>query len=313
MNGAMFQMIAHGITSAGMFFLVGVIYDRAHHRNLDNFRGLYEPMPLYGGISAVIFFAAMGLPGMCGFVGEFMVVLATWNLQPRSSPILAALTVVLTAAYILWTIQRVFLGAEPGLQGLPGHQPARAGLHRAAGGPGGAARRLRRSLLLNWMEPSVTGLVDTPGAAVELADGEQAEPPRAVASAGEPRSERDPLAMLRTTHVMLHDWIDTLQASLGRDLLAFLPELILCGAIVLLLLLRLFSASNRLHLGSVALVLTLVALASAGASGADCSACNAGQDSRRTAATVHRPARLRQLHASSCACSCSASRPWSSG
>jgi len=65
-NGAMFQMIAHGITSAGMFFLVGVIYDRAHHRNLDNFRGIYEPMPLYGGISAVIFFAAMGLPGLCG-------------------------------------------------------------------------------------------------------------------------------------------------------------------------------------------------------------------------------------------------------
>src|SRR5207253_5597451 len=79
MNGAMFQMIAHGISSAGMFFLVGVIYDRAHHRNLDNFRGLYEPMPLYGGISAVIFFAALGLPGLCGFPGEFMVVLATWN------------------------------------------------------------------------------------------------------------------------------------------------------------------------------------------------------------------------------------------
>ena len=58
MNGAMFQMIAHGISSAGMFFLVGVIYDRAHHRNLDNFRGLFEPMPLYGGISAIIFFAA---------------------------------------------------------------------------------------------------------------------------------------------------------------------------------------------------------------------------------------------------------------
>src|SRR5208283_4736210 len=82
LNGAMFQMIAHGITSAGMFFLVGVIYDRAHHRNLDNFRGLFEPMPLYGGISAVIFFAAMGLPGMCGFVGEFMVVLGTWDFSP---------------------------------------------------------------------------------------------------------------------------------------------------------------------------------------------------------------------------------------
>ena len=89
MNGAMFQMIAHGITSAGMFFLVGVIYDRAHHRNLDNFRGLYEPMPLYGGISAIIFFAALGLPGLCGFVGEFMVILATWNFAPPDFPYLA--------------------------------------------------------------------------------------------------------------------------------------------------------------------------------------------------------------------------------
>ena len=120
MNGAMFQMIAHGITSAGMFFLVGVIYDRAHHRNLDNFRGLYEPMPLYGGISAIIFFAAMGLPGMCGFVGEFMVILATWNFHPAEFPaagqvmaVLAALTVVLTAAYILWTLQRVYLAVNP--------------------------------------------------------------------------------------------------------------------------------------------------------------------------------------------------------
>ena len=111
LNGAMFQMIAHGITSAGMFFCVGVIYDRAHHRNLDNFRGLYEPMPLYGGISAVIFFAAMGLPGMCGFVGEFMVVLGTWSFSPTFA-ILSAATVVLTAAYILWTIQRVFMGTN---------------------------------------------------------------------------------------------------------------------------------------------------------------------------------------------------------
>ena len=161
MNGAMFQMIAHGITSAGMFFLVGVIYDRAHHRNLDNFRGLYEPMPLYGGISAVIFFAAMGLPGLCGFVGEFMVVLATWNFSKTYSPSLAALTVVLTAAYILWTIQRVFMGDEPGLQGLPRHRPR-------ASWPASSRWWCWRCcwaslpvLLLNWMEPSVTGLVDT--------------------------------------------------------------------------------------------------------------------------------------------------------
>jgi NADH-quinone oxidoreductase subunit M len=110
--GAMFQMIAHGITSAGMFFLVGVIYDRAHHRNLDNFRGLMEPMPLYGGISAIIFFAAMGLPGLCGFVGEVFVVLATWGFS-KLLAFLAALTVVITAAYILWTMQRVYLGTNP--------------------------------------------------------------------------------------------------------------------------------------------------------------------------------------------------------
>src|SRR5258707_1946337 len=97
LNGAMYQMIAHGISSAGMFFCVGVIYDRAHHRNLNNFRGLYEPMPLYGGISAIIFFAALGLPGMCGFVGEFMVILATWNFD-KTFAILAALTVGITAA-----------------------------------------------------------------------------------------------------------------------------------------------------------------------------------------------------------------------
>src|SRR5262249_9532706 len=118
MNGAMFQMIAHGITSPAMFFLVGVIYDRAHHRNLDNFRGLYEPMPLYSGIAAIIFFAAMGLPGLCGFWGEAWVVLATWNYS-KPFAILAALTVVLTAGYILWTVQRVFLGTNPAYKDYP--------------------------------------------------------------------------------------------------------------------------------------------------------------------------------------------------
>jgi NADH-quinone oxidoreductase subunit M len=167
MNGAMYQMIAHGISSAGMFFLVGVIYDRAHHRNLDNFRGLYEPMPLYGGISAIIFFAAMGLPGLCGFVGEVMVVLGTWNFEPEGFPyfgkllaVLAALTVVLTAAYILWTLQRVFLGQNPAYKGYPDIRPRELAciiplvvLAVALG--------VMPPLLLSWMETSVTGLVDT--------------------------------------------------------------------------------------------------------------------------------------------------------
>jgi NADH-quinone oxidoreductase subunit M len=159
MNGAMFQMIAHGLTSAGMFFLVGVIYDRAHHRNLDNFRGLYEPMPLYGGMSAIIFFAAMGLPGMCGFVGEFMVVLATWNYSQLYA-IVAALTVVITAAYILWTLQRVFFGQNPAYKDYPDIN-LRELLCIVPLVVLSILLGVMPGLLLDWMEPSVTGLVNT--------------------------------------------------------------------------------------------------------------------------------------------------------
>ena len=142
-NGAMFQMIAHGISSAGMFFLVGVIYDRVHHRDLDQFGGLFQRMPVYGGISMVIFFAALGLPGLCGFVGEFLVVLASWNYSMVLA-VVAASVVILTAGYILWTIQRVYLGPEykgPHGEALsPMNQP-RNRHRRAAGGDG---RRLGR-------------------------------------------------------------------------------------------------------------------------------------------------------------------------
>ena len=168
MNGAMFQMIAHGITSAGMFFLVGVIYDRAHHRNLDNFRGLYEPMPFYGGISAVIFFAAMGLPGMCGFIGEVMVVLSAWKFAPGGMQwvgilfsALSALTVVLTAAYILWTIQRVFMGTNPTYKNQPDMTLTELSVAIPLVIMAVGLGILPQLLLLNWMEPSVTNLVDT--------------------------------------------------------------------------------------------------------------------------------------------------------
>ncbi len=167
MNGAMYQMIAHGISSAGMFFLVGVIYDRAHHRNLDNFRGLMEPMPLYGGISAIIFFAALGLPGLCGFVGEFMVILATWNFQTPLHPdagkvfaVLAALTVVITASYILWTLQRVYFGTNPAYKDYPDISLRELSciiplvvLAVLLG--------VLPGLVFWWMEPSVTALVDS--------------------------------------------------------------------------------------------------------------------------------------------------------
>src|SRR5207248_9126929 len=158
MNGAMFQMIAHGITSAGMFFRVGVIYDRAHHRNLDNFRGLAEPMPLYTGMSAIIFFAGLGLPGLCGFVGEFMVVLATWNFNPWMA-VIAAIAVVFTAGYILWCIQRVYLGTNPAYKGYDDMSPREIGCATPLVVLAVLLGILPTAPGFNCMEPSVKGLV----------------------------------------------------------------------------------------------------------------------------------------------------------
>jgi NADH-quinone oxidoreductase subunit M len=110
-NGAMFQMLAHGISSAGMFFMVGVLYDRVHHRDLNRFGGIFNRMPVYAGLAVAIFFAGLGLPGLCGFIGEVLVTLSAWNYS-RIFAVASAFTVILTAAYILWAIQRVYLGAE---------------------------------------------------------------------------------------------------------------------------------------------------------------------------------------------------------
>ena len=110
-SGAMFQMIAHGVSSAGMFFCVGVVYDRVHHRNLDEFGGIFGKMPIYTALAIGIFFAALGLPGLCGFIGEVFVVLSVWNYS-NVLAVISAAVVILTAGYILWALQRVYLGSE---------------------------------------------------------------------------------------------------------------------------------------------------------------------------------------------------------
>ncbi len=116
-QGAMFQMIAHGISSPMCFFLVGVIYDRAHHREINRFGGLWLTMPNYGTLATIGFFASLGLPGLCGFIGEVWVILGTFEAAGRfpwayTMAILAASGVILTAGYILWLIRRVYLGHE---------------------------------------------------------------------------------------------------------------------------------------------------------------------------------------------------------
>ncbi|MGB7161013.1 MAG: NADH-quinone oxidoreductase subunit M [Tepidisphaeraceae bacterium] len=130
-NGALFMMVAHGITSAMMFFIVGVIYERAHHRELSRFGGIATTMPVYTGFSTVACMANLGLPGLCGFIGEVMVLIGSFQaardgsiLMARSTnpdgtwaaimtlAIISCFGVILTAGYMLWTIQRVFFGPE---------------------------------------------------------------------------------------------------------------------------------------------------------------------------------------------------------
>lgn len=109
LDGAILQMFNHGLSAAGMFFLVGVLYDRAHTRNLEDFGGLYPLLPVYGGILVFTSMASLGLPGLNGFVSEFLVVRGTF-------PILTAYTAVsmlgllFTGAYILKGIKKVLHG-----------------------------------------------------------------------------------------------------------------------------------------------------------------------------------------------------------
>ena len=108
-NGAVLQMFNHGTVTAMLFLLVGVIYDRAHHREINGFGGLAAIMPFYTGWTALAFFAAMGLPGLSAFISEVLVLLGGWRNYPALT-IVSASAVVLTAGYMLWTLQRIYLG-----------------------------------------------------------------------------------------------------------------------------------------------------------------------------------------------------------
>jgi len=158
-DGAMFQMVAHGITASALFFVVGVVYDRAHHRDLNRFGGLKEPMPLYAGMSAILFFASMGLPGLCGFVGEFCVFIAAWNFSPALA-IPAVLSVILTAGYLLWTWQRVYLGTNPDTKNFPELSPREAMCLLPFAVLAILLGVLPGMLLFNWMDPSVSGWIE---------------------------------------------------------------------------------------------------------------------------------------------------------
>lgn len=109
LNGAVLQMFNHGLSAAGMFLLVGVIYDRTHTRDMDAFGGLFPLAPVYGGILIFTSMASLGLPGLNGFVSEFLVVRGTWPIFTLFTA-LSMIGLLITGAYILKGIRKVLHG-----------------------------------------------------------------------------------------------------------------------------------------------------------------------------------------------------------
>jgi NADH-quinone oxidoreductase subunit M len=105
----MVQMVSHGFVSAAMFLCVGVLYDRLHSREIATYGGVIHTMPWFGAFLVFFAMANAGLPGTSGFVGEFMVILASFRADFWFA-LLAATTLIIGAAYTLWMVKRVVFG-----------------------------------------------------------------------------------------------------------------------------------------------------------------------------------------------------------
>ncbi|HUS84706.1 MAG TPA: NADH-quinone oxidoreductase subunit M [Anaerolineales bacterium] len=112
-QGGILQMINHGLSTGALFLIVGMIYERRHTREMDDFGGLWKVMPVYGALTLIVTLSSMGLPGLNGFVGEFSILLGAFGSEAIGSPIyagLAAAGVILAAIYMLFMFQKLFLG-----------------------------------------------------------------------------------------------------------------------------------------------------------------------------------------------------------
>jgi NADH-quinone oxidoreductase subunit M len=108
-EGAVFQMVSHGLVSAGLFLCVGVLYDRMHTHEISVFGGLVNRMPIYAAVFMVFAMANVGLPGTSGFIGEFLTLLASFKVNTWVA-LLATTGVIWSAAYMLWVYRRVIFG-----------------------------------------------------------------------------------------------------------------------------------------------------------------------------------------------------------
>ncbi len=108
-EGSILQMVNHGLSTGALFLLVGVVYDRRHTRMLADYGGIAQTMPLYATLFVIAALSSVGLPGLNGFVGEFLILAGSFRTHPIAA-IMAATGVILAAIYLLWLVQRVFFG-----------------------------------------------------------------------------------------------------------------------------------------------------------------------------------------------------------
>jgi NADH-quinone oxidoreductase subunit M len=111
-NGAIFQMVSHGVLSSMLFLITGILYDRTHDRQIDNYRGLVTVMPVFTILTGITFFASLGLPVFSGFVGELFSLMGGFQsvVLPFWVSATATLGIILAAVYFLWTFQKMFFG-----------------------------------------------------------------------------------------------------------------------------------------------------------------------------------------------------------
>jgi NADH-quinone oxidoreductase subunit M len=108
-EGAIYQMLNHGVSTGGLFLLVGMLYMRRHTREISEFGGLWHRVPVYAGIFMLVMLSSIGLPGLNGFVGEFLIMLGGF-IRLRLAVVIAVVGVILEALYMLWTYERVMFG-----------------------------------------------------------------------------------------------------------------------------------------------------------------------------------------------------------
>jgi NADH-quinone oxidoreductase subunit M len=113
LEGSVLQMVNHGLSTGALFFLVGMIYERRHTRLIAELGGIQRVAPVFAGVFMVVMLSSIGLPGLNGFVGEFLILIGTF-VTHRWWAVVATAGVILAALYLLWAYQRVFHGRPEG-------------------------------------------------------------------------------------------------------------------------------------------------------------------------------------------------------